>query len=118
MLRKKIIQVIPYPFKIIFLDWTYEEANEYLSESFWQTIEQWNSCCYLFNWNAYIYTADDKIPTLVHEIIHWVQMCYKDIWIETGEENTEILAYTVEYILINAILFYTKAEKIKKHKKI
>ena len=47
---------------------------------------------------GYLYINDPTHPILAHECIHLAQWLLHYKWIKTGYKNTEVLAYTADWI--------------------
>jgi len=79
---------------IIFYIWDYETfcnilwiENDWKEYRLWQTLKQ--------DWIIYIYIKNkEDLPTLVHEILHWVILIFEDKQIDPQEE---LMCYLQEF---------------------
>ena len=66
--------------------------------------------------NAYLYLKDVSDDVLLHECIHIIQHILQDKWITTWMENTEVLAYNVDWLYRQLLLQYYKLKNDKRRK--
>lgn len=65
---------------------------------------------------SYLYLDDRSDYVLLHECVHIVQVMMWFKWITTWLENTEVLAYNVEWLYKNLLYEYYKHKKDDRHK--
>ena len=97
-------------YDVVWFIWSKEEFYNYMIK---QNIEvdidllnHWFSVCKCCVWYIYLHDKSDYI--LVHEIVHIVQWILDDKWINTWFDNTEILAYNIDWCFRKLMYKYFK----------
>ena len=97
-----------------------QEAIDYVENKAWIILwdilhAQWFTS-YEGSSVSYLYLKDRSDYILLHECIHIVQGVLARKWIDTGYENTEVLAYNVDWLYRKLLHAYYKHKKNKKYK--
>ena len=99
-----------FQFKVIWIIWEPEEFIDYMDKkwlSIWLDCVDWIT--HIWNNNtAYLYLNDISDFVLLHECIHIIQHIFHDKWITTWMENTEVLAYNVDWLYRMLLMNYHK----------
>lgn len=96
-----------------------KEAIEYVENNWVELWDLWNAqwfTSYKGNSLSYLYLNDRSDYILIHECIHIIQWILARKWVSTDYENTEVLAYNVDWLYRSLLYKYYKKNKNDKYK--
>lgn len=107
-----------FQFDVVWIVWEPKEFIDYMDKKW---VEIWLECIDWIthiwnNYTAYLYLSDISDYVLLHECIHIIQHIMHNKWISTGLENTEVLAYNVDWLYRMLLMNYYKWKKNDKWK--
>jgi len=108
-------------FNVFWFIWDRQEFVDYMLKNWfdWNRLEWTDGITYIRNNNAFLYLNAVCDYVLLHECIHIIQDILNNKLISTWIENTEVLAYNVDWLYRQLLLRYYKwkwNEKWKSYK--
>lgn len=105
--------------KIYLFFWCQEVFTELYKQTLWCDLDGWDFVEWrMFSKNrstyVWVFSQDEPVSTTIHEVIHAVHYLFDYMWISLEYRNTETVAYTMEYAIIEALRFIRKQIKWKK----
>ena len=117
----KILKIVNEVFEFN-VEWLLSDDINEISEYLWSKWMEYThnekhwGITRIWNYTVYLYLPDKSDYILVHECIHAIQGVLDSKGIDTGYENTEVLAYNVDWLYRKLLHSYYKHKKNKKYK--